>query len=563
MMSLRYLAFASLLVSVSAQAQNGAVRYDRAALEASKPTWLEKPAPPDSDFAKQGKAIYLQRCAGCHGESGAGDGLGADVMNPRPRDFTAGNFEFRSTQSGELPTDADLFVAISRGVPGTTMPAWGEGAFRLTDEELWQVTYHVKTLTGIFWDEYTNPYRPADDGYSPIVTFDKPPARTEALVAKGKELFLDDSGSACLRCHGVEGRGDGVAAAEQRDDMGNPIRPSDFTNPWRRKTPLDPKAVFRTLTTGLNGTPMAAFVDGVSEEERWALAYYVDALRESRTVSTGPLKAIRVAGEVPSEPDDAAWEQCPDSGIPLFGQLIVAPRWQASSVDYVRVCALYNDDTLAVLLSWNDPFHDDGSATELQTPDGAGAAPSEEDTQTPAWMTVAAMQARALAKPIVDRVALQMPAGDIDPAAFQRPHMLMGDRDRPVYAMFWSAKGKGEAAEGTAKGAADDYSVQDAKSTQLQATGEYEHGRYRVVFRRAMRTQDRLDAQLTAGDLVPISIRVWDGSAGEHGLQSAMSAWWYIHLEVATPASAYIKAALATALGFGLLGVGWWRLRKT
>ena len=36
-------------------------------------------------------------------------------------DFTKGLYKFRTTNSGELPTDEDLFRTISRGIPGTTM----------------------------------------------------------------------------------------------------------------------------------------------------------------------------------------------------------------------------------------------------------------------------------------------------------------------------------------------------------------------------------------------------------------------------------------------------------
>jgi len=69
--------------------------------------------------------IYIRRCSFCHGLLGDGEGPAAPYMDPRPRDFTLGTFKFRTTQSGELPTNEDLFRTVSRGLPGTAMQAFG------------------------------------------------------------------------------------------------------------------------------------------------------------------------------------------------------------------------------------------------------------------------------------------------------------------------------------------------------------------------------------------------------------------------------------------------------
>src|SRR5262249_57497199 len=79
------------------------------------------PASSTATVAK-GKQIYDANCVQCHGASGKGDGYGAPFLVPPPRDFTAGQFKFRTTASGQLPTDDDLFRTISRGASGTGMP---------------------------------------------------------------------------------------------------------------------------------------------------------------------------------------------------------------------------------------------------------------------------------------------------------------------------------------------------------------------------------------------------------------------------------------------------------
>ena len=56
----------------------------------------------------QGRGIYKTYCAACHGETGRGDGPGAGVFKPPPRDHT--DRTYMSTL-----TDADLAKVIQMG----------------------------------------------------------------------------------------------------------------------------------------------------------------------------------------------------------------------------------------------------------------------------------------------------------------------------------------------------------------------------------------------------------------------------------------------------------------
>src|SRR5438128_9787422 len=113
---------------------------------------LPFPLPP-SPFPVQdtvkGKAVYVKWCAGCHGETGAGDGPAAAYMLPRPRNFTGAVYKIRTTASGQLPTDADLLRVIDEGLPGSAMPAW-KG--RLSDAERRDVLAYLKTFSSFFAD---------------------------------------------------------------------------------------------------------------------------------------------------------------------------------------------------------------------------------------------------------------------------------------------------------------------------------------------------------------------------------------------------------------------------
>ena len=92
-------------------------------LRAPAPPWVAWVEAQQAGDPAQGKVIYEKKCALCHGEKGDGNGPSASLLDPRPRDFTKGKYKIRTSASGRLPTDADLFRIISEGMPGTSMPA--------------------------------------------------------------------------------------------------------------------------------------------------------------------------------------------------------------------------------------------------------------------------------------------------------------------------------------------------------------------------------------------------------------------------------------------------------
>src|SRR5436309_16115305 len=74
--------------------------------------------------AAAGRSLYTRYCAGCHGDDGDARGENAQWIDPRPRDFTLAVFKCRSTPSGSLPTDQDLYNSVERGFVTTNMPPW-------------------------------------------------------------------------------------------------------------------------------------------------------------------------------------------------------------------------------------------------------------------------------------------------------------------------------------------------------------------------------------------------------------------------------------------------------
>ena len=97
------------------------------------------------------------------------------------------------------------------------------------------------------------------------------PSANSKLVALGKAKYEE---AGCAQCHGPNGKGDGPSAKGLKDDWGNPISPSNLTlKPF--KSGPNPEDLYRTLSTGLNGTPMPSYAAAFSPNDRWALVSYI------------------------------------------------------------------------------------------------------------------------------------------------------------------------------------------------------------------------------------------------------------------------------------------------
>lgn len=223
-------------------------------------------------WISHGKQVYERRCVACHGEKGDGNGWAATFLTEqRPRNFTTGVYKFRLTK-GTLPSDADLLRTITRGVRGTAMPAWYELPL---DDRLAVMQYVKYVLTADTSDPSQPPsYYFVDEPPGAPIVIGKPPTPSAAMVAHGKEIWQQ---AKCWECHGKQGKGDGEKAAGLKDDWSFPIRPANLTKGQFKSGPTVAD-IYRTITNGLSGTPMASFKDAFSDADRWALAYYILSL---------------------------------------------------------------------------------------------------------------------------------------------------------------------------------------------------------------------------------------------------------------------------------------------
>lgn len=102
--------------------------------------WLSgNPLPVTEQNLSRGKTIFLERCVGCHGLAGDGEGEAASFLSPPPADFTDKDDACCGGDTGP----GDFYYRILRGWPGTAMENFGD---RLTVNDIWRVVLFVKTI---------------------------------------------------------------------------------------------------------------------------------------------------------------------------------------------------------------------------------------------------------------------------------------------------------------------------------------------------------------------------------------------------------------------------------
>jgi mono/diheme cytochrome c family protein len=218
--------------------------------------------------SESAKSDYRRYCAGCHGDLGDGNGENAQWLDPKPRDFTIATFKCRSTPTGTLPTDEDLYDTIGRGLTNSNMPIWNT----FSNQQRADLVAYIKTFSPRW--EKEKPGEPIKVPVEPAVTIES--------IAHGKALFTKLE---CWKCHGPQGKGDGPSAATLTDSKDQPIRPYNFAggaNDSRFKCGSTNADLYRIFMTGLDGTPMPSFGDNIQPNDAWDLVHFLRTLQVNR-----------------------------------------------------------------------------------------------------------------------------------------------------------------------------------------------------------------------------------------------------------------------------------------
>lgn len=438
-------------------------------------------SPPDLGA---GQAAYRQSCARCHGDSGRGDGLDAKRFFPRPRDFIAGVYKFRSTASGTPPTDDDLFRSVTHGLPGTNMSDWPH----LDEPTRWQLVYYLKSLSPVF--EHTKPV--------PVLVADDPgPQRADR--EKGYALYTQ---LGCAACHGSAGRANGTSAAGLVDDWGMPIRPANLTQGWSYRGGSDPRSMMLRIMTGIDGAGMPSYAEAITPEDAWHLAYYLASLQEPAhwNLIAHP---SQVMGPLPETLDDPRWGSAERTDVRLRNAVNVSGEWETpQTVNVISFQTIINEEGAAFRLSWDDPS---------QNPPAPQSETAQADVQGPP-----------------DGFALLFkPAGSQGDVVTLQAWPYGGAPALDL--VYWSA-GTGAAFEQLAEDFGTVRAHHDAELV-LTAVSGYAGGRWQLLLQRAFHPVLPDGAALINRDgLTSIAFAVWDGG---NPTARAVSPW--VELSVHQP----------------------------
>ena len=366
---------------------------------------------------------------------------------------------------------------------------------------------------------------------------------TPESIKHGSELVVEMK---CIECHGLEGRGDGNAF-NLKDDWGFPIQPADWHKCWNfrgtRQDPYNVKNIFRTFSTGVNGTPMPSFADNSTIADRWDLANYVGSLceRESeinidggkvtdeiaQQLSTGkalptdiltdkpkanfvvPSKYIE--GELPTDEHDERWKTAPRRWIALGGQITHKPRNFVNRIDDAWVQSIYNKDHIQFLFQWDDRTKSvlegemEWDPTEVNLEDYGvveqppGGTKFEDDPAHPE--SIAWRQNRY--NVYNDGIAFEFPIKWQELPFPRKPRYLWGDEKFAMDINKWTADGTLAAYEGT--GWDQDFNERDDMTEKMKLVkAEWKDGRWTVLIQRPIKLDYEEDAYLEAGKYIPM-----------------------------------------------------------
>jgi hypothetical protein len=356
-----------------------------------------------------------------------------------------------------------------------------------------------------------------------------------------------------------------------KDDWGFPIVAASWKECWNfrgaRRNHFDPFNVARTVSTGLNGTPMPNFRDKISIEDRWKLAAFVNSLCPRKKIdklTNKPIPDFLIAakyteGEIVPKISDPMW-QAPDHDpkiversedkvdhprrnyIALAGQITIGERNFDPKSDNLWVSARWNKDQgIYYLVEYDNRF--------LST-----------DSEYP------------------EAVAIQWPAKLQDLFGAEKPYFIHGDSKKPVD--LWKASLMPKDYKDTNAPKEEGYQLdvtveelngngyqtlaaKEAEPTVKVVDAIYQQGRVKVMFQRTLTTEGEMDVQIPAETFIPVAFMQWAGWDKEKDEHMAISTWYYTILEPPLPDSLYYMPPIMAVIFVGLQGWLVWMTKRT
>ena len=467
----------------------------------------------EKDLLRLGATVYKHMCIYCHGADGNGGGKAMAYLYPWPRDFRQGVFKYRTTPFGSIPQDSDIKRTIARGVPGTSMPAWG-GA--LSEDEISGVVEYIKKFSKKFENK-----KPKD-----AIKIEAVPASTPESIAKGKKIYQQTS---CARCHGTDLKGDGPIASDLYDIWDHRVFVYDLTDPNTYKFGFDKKDLFMILTTGIDGTPMKSF-NHLRDEERWDLASYIES--EIRKEEYKPaeyeidLNTYKVDQEIDMDPANPMW-----ANIPVQNIHTIPLNARRDPVDQIQFQSVVNDEGIAFRLVWEDPQPDRTSSRHQDFKDAIAMEFALGDVLlhkhghnepffgmgnrgkvVNIWQWRADWQTEIETKEKLEYATKGMDmdtmifGGEVNPVDSLNPF-----RDVPVEEL--NAEGFGT------------LTPQPQTKQNVLGKGVWKDGKWRVVFFRTLDSLNKWDIKFIKKTPILVAFAIWDGKHQDRNGRKVISMW--------------------------------------
>ncbi len=470
--------------------------------------------------ADRGSALFQHHCAVCHGDDGNGETAVSGLLLPRPTAFRDGLFKLVSTANG-VPTEDDLVATLRRGMPGSTMMAWGW----MPEDDLRSLARHVRKLavTGraaTIAQTAEHSGSPLSDEQAlaiaerqfvpgPAIDGGAPREASASDVIEGRRLFERH----CAGCHGVDGRG--VAATASWPTDGTWLWPRDLTAGWLRGG-ASHRELANRIRAGMPGARMPPVALSTAETE--LLVAYVKTLVPEEAADhhvqwRRTIRTPRVA-KLPDDGDDLAFGKIEAVRLPT-----TPLWWRAEAVSEATLRAAHDGEQFVLRLEWSD-----GTRNDRARPDRA----------------------------MGDGVAVQF-ARSQDPPLF-----AMGSADAPVNVWRWHAFDPKETAGmldllggvphrnldvpiGSTSPAPRAESIQlagvgtvaDATGggIPLQVTTAWRDGRWTATFRRALRARSAREVDLVVGEPTLFALAFWNGSIDTSPASKSITTWHVLLLQ--------------------------------
>ncbi len=467
----------------------------------------------------RGAALYQRHCSVCHGADGDAKTPVASLLLPRPTPFREGLFKLVSTTNG-MPTDDDLVRTLRRGMPGSTMMAWGW----MPDDDLRALAQEVRTIA--LRGRTESIHRTAAIAGRPISLADaanlaarqlapgegvdagERAADTPGNAAEGERLYRQH----CASCHGNDGRG--LPATQEWPTDGTWLWPRDFTQGYLRGEPSHRELAFR-IRAGMPGAHMPPARLSTAETE--AIVAHVKSLIPEAAGDHHAQwrRTIRVtrSERLPAAADDAAWQRVDAVRLPL------APLWwRPDAVDELWLRVVHDGNDIALRLEWADPVRNDTPRPDTKMGDGAAIQFARTDDPPLFAMGSASAPVNVWRWHAFDPKAT---AGMIDLAA--PPH---GGLDVPVGSAVPQPRSESLQLHGV-----DSAPVATGSGLALDVKTNWRDGRWTATFRRSLAARAPHEIDLAAPGPVLLAFAVWDGRIDAHPGSKAITTWHVLDLQ--------------------------------